>query len=194
MTKKVNKAVVAGNDNINSNETLVSSTILEKLDSNISLSNDISSMQDGNFTCRADDLFADVESEDDFMKFVDDLEDRILSEIDEGLYSFKPAVIGYDMYSDAVIYDYDIMMGVLTANGYCGDCANTFINSFAFWNSTPGERKQFTPSNIVIFRKEQADVACMRCDYEERMKNNNVSNAKPKKAKKSRKKSSKKDK
>ena len=82
MTKKVNKAVVAGNDNINSNETLVSSTIPEKLDSNISAINDISSTQDDNFTCRAYDLFADVKSEDDFINFVDDLEDRILSEID----------------------------------------------------------------------------------------------------------------
>lgn len=194
MTKKVNKAVVAGNDNINSNETTVSSQIPTNQDSNISASNDLSCNEPNEFRCRADDLFADVESDDDFMKFVDDLEDRILSEIDEGLYSFEPATIGYDMYSDAVIYDYDIMMQVLTANGYCGDCANTFINSFAFWNSTPEKGKQFTPSNIVIVRKEQADVACMRCDYEERMKNDEVSNAKPKKAKKSGKKTSKKDK
>ena len=116
--------------------------------------------------CRAKDIEApfNLEKQDPYIKFIDQLEDRVLKDIDDGKFSFELAKVGYDMYTDIVVYDYDLMLEILMANGYCPECADAFINAFAFWRSKPADVNNWMDF-IVIKRKEKAETELMFQEY-----------------------------
>lgn len=167
MTKKVKKAVVASKGNTSTtnraenlkeaSRSQLSKDIPIKSKDNQQLGEAQLSSNADALKCRAYDLVKDVNDDESFVKFVDKLETQVLDDISQGLYSFELAKIGYDMYSEAVIYDYDMLMKVLIANGYCAECSDTFITAFAFQNSS-GKEGEFTPANVIIVKKEQLEV------------------------------------
>lgn len=114
-------------------------------------------------------LAADIQQEDsklecanssqlmqDYAQQVESMKRAVENDLVAQKYSFKLAKIGYDIYTDIEVYDYDIMLDILQGNGYCYDCANAYIDSFTLTSElSVGSEK------LVIRRKEKVATEFM---------------------------------
>lgn len=92
----------------------------------------------------------------EYAKRVEDMKATVQKDLAASKYSFELAKIGYDIYTDIEVYDYDVMLDILEGNGYCRDCADAFIDSFSLTSelSTGSEK-------LVIRRKEKVETEFM---------------------------------
>lgn len=116
-----------------------------------------STASDVQLKCRIQAENLDEANQETIDKYVDDLVDDVCERIKAGKFDFELAKIGYDMFTDTVVYDYDVMRDILVANGYCPNCSEVFIECFSECDDC-----------VVIRRKEKVETDMMFADYMEK--------------------------